>query len=313
MITTLIPAFKPQYLNELLMALQTQTVAPARVIISDDSPDGAFLSILSAPAQADVVKRLKIEVVPGPRQGAWANCQQLLRLHGGRTPLFHLLLDDDIPYPSFYARHLSAHTRSPSGCVVSRRWYAFERGQPVGDLPVPAELDARLERELALPAAVLFPAIVGRRSNWLGEYSNVTFRSEWVEQLMQPAIGGVRVNGLEDVGALLMLAQQAPLTWLNEHLGYFRTSPQQGSQQPLSRNFKRGVLAWIALALGSLRAGQLDAALARSAIAASAQELAQRYAAEADIQPFLALMPGLSAGQPEADAEFLRLWEGFAT
>lgn len=312
MITTLIPAFKPQYLNELLTALQVQTVKPARVIVSDDSPDGAFLRILSDPAHADIVRRLNLEVVPGPRRGAWANCQQLLRLHAGRTPLLHLLLDDDIPYPSFYARHLAAHELHRGGCVVSRRWYAFENGQPVGDLPVPPELDARIERVLALPSAVLFPTVIGKRSNWLGEYSNVTFRSEWVEALMQPSIGGVRINGLEDIGALLMLSQQAPLVWLNEHLGYFRASPHQGSQQPLSRNFKRGVLAWVALALGSLRAGHIDAALARASIAHSAQELTARYGAESDVQPFLVLLPGLTAGDAQADAEFLRLWEGFA-
>jgi len=53
-----------------LTALQAQTLLPSRVIVSDDSTDGDFLSLLAQPAQAEVVQRINIEVVRGPRQGA---------------------------------------------------------------------------------------------------------------------------------------------------------------------------------------------------------------------------------------------------
>jgi hypothetical protein len=310
--TTLVPAYKPQYLNELLGALLTQTVLPSRVIISDDSPDAAFLRILADPANAAVVERLHIEVVRGPCLGAWPNLQQLLRLHANRTPLLHVLLDDDIPYPNFYARHQQAHALGGSGCVVSRRWYALENGQPTRDLRVPPAIDARPERLLTLPSGVLFPLTVGMCNNWMGEFSNFTFSSAWTEALIQPLVGGIRVNGLEDIGAVLMVAQTAPVTWLNEHLGYFRLSPHQGTQQPMSRNFKRGALAWTAMAIGARRAGHLDADTTRASLAHSTGYVVRGYAGEADMQAFIELLPAVAQGDAAATEAFLALWTVFA-
>jgi hypothetical protein len=308
--TTLIPAFKPAYLNELLRALQAQTLLPARVIVSDDSPDGAFLRLLGDPSAAPVVQRLNLSVVRGPLRGGWANCQQLLRLYAGSTPHFHLLMDDDIPYPSFYARHAEAQAATASGCAVSRRWYASETGLPLASLPVPAALNWMRDRLLQLPAALLFEQIVGTGNNWLGELSNATFAAARADDLMHPQLGGVRLHGLEDVGAMLVCAQRAPLAYLNEHLGFFRTSAGQNSQQPLGRAFKLGVIGWIAFALGALRAGLLGEGVARAAIAHSAAVLHQRYAAEPDVQPFIALLPALAAGAA-ADDDFIHLWHDF--
>lgn len=308
--TTLIPAFKPAYLPDLLRALQCQTMPPERVIVSDDSPDGAFLRILAEPELAPVVQRLNLTVVRGPRRGGWANCQQLLDLYAGSSSHFHLQMDDDIPYPSFYARHAEAHGLTASGCAVSRRWYANEAGQPLASLPVPAALDALPQRFVSLPGPLLFEQIVGTTNNWLGELSNATFAAGRVEALRQPQVGGVKLHGLEDIGAMLMCAQQAPLAYINEHLGFFRTSAAQNSQQPLGRTFKLGVVGWIAFAIGALRVGLLNEGLARASIAHTAQSVRQRYADDADLQDFLALLPAL-AQDPQADDAFLRLWHDF--
>jgi len=310
--TTLIPAYKPQYLSELLQALMAQSLPPSRVIISDDSPDGAFLRILADPANATIVDSLHIEVVQGPKQGAWANFQQLLRLHANRTPYLHLLLDDDIPYPSFYARHLEAHKLSDNGCVVSRRWYADEKGQPMRDLRVPAPLDARIERLLSLPGPVLFPLTLGVCNNWMGEFSNFTFSNRWTEALIHPQIGGISCNGLEDIGSVLMVAQTVPVSWINEHLGYFRLNPHQCTAQPLSRNYKRGALAWTAMAIAALRGGHLDEANARASLAHSTGHVVRGYAGQVDMQPFIEVLPGVAVGDAAATETFLALWQDFA-
>jgi len=310
--TTLIPAFKPQYLGELLAALMAQSLPPDRVVISDDSPDGVFLRILSEPANAHVVAQLRIEVVQGPREGVWPNVQQLLRLHGNRTPYLHLLQDDDIPYPNFYARHLEAHRLSDGGCVVSRRWYADEKGQPTRDLRVPPLLDARPERMLALPGAVLFPLTLGVCNNWMGEFSNVTFSNRWTEALSDPTIDGIRCRGLEDIGSVLMVAQSAPVAWINEHLGYFRLNPSQTTQQPLSLQYKKGALAWSAMAVGALRAGHLDAAQAKASLAHSTGYTIRGYAGQPDMQPFIEVLPGVAQGDAAATEAFLALWQDYS-
>lgn len=311
--TTLIPAYKPNYVNQLMTALQAQSLKPSRVIISDDSPDGAFLRMLGDPAHASIVERLNIEVVRGPCQGAWPNFQHLLRLHANRTPYLHILLDDDVLYPSFYARHLEAQALSPSGCVVSRRWYAHEGGQPTHDLRVPASINARQERYLALPGSVLFPTSLGVCTNWLGEFSNMTFSSRWTESLIQPLVGGIRCNGLEDIGSALMVAQTAPVAWINEHLGYFRLNPHQGTHQPMSRNFKRGALAWTAMAVGARRSGFLDEASAAASLAHSVRYVMRGYAEEADMQGFISVLPGVAAGDSVATETFLTMWDTFAS
>jgi len=310
-ITTLVPAFKPQYLNELLTALQAQTLKPARVIISDDSPDEAFIALLGAPSARPLCEALNIEVVRGPRQGGWANGQHLMRLYAGSTPLFHMLLDDDVPYPSFYARHFEAHREHAPRAVVSRRWYARENGQPVGDLPVPPAVDAYPARRLALPGALLFPQVVPSGNNWLGEFSNVTFSASMAGFFARPELAGVPLCGLEDIGAMLVAAEGQPLVYLNEHLGYFRTSAVQNSRQPLSPAFKQGVYAWIPMALAGQRLGHLDAAVVQACVAAAAYSALQRYADEADLAAVNATLPALIEGQPGAADAFLQAWMAY--
>lgn len=309
--TTLVPAFKPQYLEALLAALQAQTLKPVRVVISDDSPDGAFVERLSAPGMEALRQALGLEVVRGPRQGPWANMQQLMRLYGGRTPLFHMLFDDDLPYPSFYARHAEMHQRHGPQAVVSRRWYAREDGQPIGDLPVPAAIDAHPERALALPAPLLFQHTVATATNWLGEFSNATFTADMLPFFDLPQLAGLPLYGLEDISAFLAAAQQRPLVYLNEHLGYFRISPTQNSRQPLAPTFKRGVLAWIPLALAGRRLGQLDAEAARGIMAGAAHGALQRYAQETDLAGVVATLPALMAGGEAAEEAFVQAWQAY--
>lgn len=47
-ITTLIPAYKPKYLVELMSSLRNQTRPSQRIIISDDSPNGEFRQAISS-------------------------------------------------------------------------------------------------------------------------------------------------------------------------------------------------------------------------------------------------------------------------
>ncbi len=310
-ITTLVPAFKPQFLHELLVALQAQTLKPARVIISDDSPDEAFIRSLSQPAMQPLCQALNLEVVRGPRQGGWANGQHLMRLYDRSTPFFHMLLDDDVPYPSFYARHAEAHAAHGTQAVVSRRWYARENGQPVGDLPVPQAIDAYPQRLLALPPALLFPHIVPQANNWLGEFSNVTFAAGMADFFERPQLAGVPLCGLEDIGAMLVAAERAPIVLVNEHLGYFRTSAVQNSRQPLSPAFKQGVFAWIPLALVGLKLGYLDGATVQAAVSNAAAGALARYVDEADLAAVCATLPALIQGDPGAGDTFLQAWSAY--
>lgn len=309
--TTLIPAYKPKYLVELLTALRHQTVKPARIIISDDSPDQAFVALLNAEPLKSAVDDLNIEVVAGPQQGAWANFRHLLQHFHGETEFFHLQLDDDIPYPQFYERHAQAHALARSDCAVSRRWTALESGQPTASLPVPAAVAAHLPRVFTLSADLLFPQTVAGSNNWLGEFSNATFRAGMRAELLTTRLADISYTGLEDIGAFLAASQQAPLIFINEHLGYFRTSAEQNTAQPQGRIFKLGLLAWIPLALAARRLGHLDAAQCAAVAQRIGGAVLQHYAQDAAMCHVAGLALRLGGADAAPEAEFLDAWHAY--
>src|SRR5262245_32799757 len=123
-VTTLIPAYKTEHIVPLFASLLYQSRPPARVIVSDDSPDGRFGEILRSDGMAAVRERLIVEIHAGPRAGAYENFKHLVGLWDRSTPLVHLLLDDDVIYPTFYARHIDVHAVGQFSCSISARWIA---------------------------------------------------------------------------------------------------------------------------------------------------------------------------------------------
>ena len=310
-VTTLVPAYKVKYLEELLISLQHQTVKPARIIISDDSPDQSFVREIAGDALKPVLAGLNIRVVPGPRSGAYNNFLHLLEQWNSDTELFHFLLDDDIIYPRFYESHVAAHAGGAISCSISRRWTALESGQPIGALPVPRKVAARPQRLLSIDAKEAFGSTVPRCNNWFGELSNVVLRADQAETLRDPRLGGISYTGLEDIGAFLNASLSAPIGFINDHLGYFRRSPQQNSSNMMGRPMKLAHLAWVALAIGGRRVGTMRRTQARKCFSVMGEMLTTAYTNEADMQPFLAVMPALMAAEAGAEDRFLHAWDTY--
>lgn len=308
-ITTLIPAYKPKYLIELLTALRHQTVKPARILFSDDSPGLEFTRVLHSEPIRSVVADLNIEVVEGPHTGGWPNFLHLLEVWGGDTELFHFLLDDDLIYPTFYERHLAAHQSADTLCSVSRRWTALESGQPLRDLNLPEAVANHPHRLLSLPADILFATTVARSANWLGEYSNAVFRAGFAPEVRATAMDGISYIGLEDLGAFLCASLVKPVAYVNEPLGSFRMNAEQHSAQPMGRAMKMAHLAYLALAIAARRIGKLGEADCALVMRSLCPLVAQRYGGEADMAGFCALMPAMAEGGPAAEREFLDLWK----
>jgi hypothetical protein len=307
-ITTLVPAYKPKYLVELLTALASQTVRPERIIISDDSPDQAFLRALTTGPLQSARADLNISVIPGPRSGAYNNFRRLLQAWNGETELFHFLLDDDIIYPSFYERHLAAHVRADFGCSISRRWTAVESGQPVGHLPVPQVVATHSERLVSIGADAMFGTTVPQYSNWCGEFSNAVFAARLADMIREPYMDSICYTGLEDIGAFLNASLRGPIAWINDHLGYFRTSADQHSFDPMGRAMKLAHLAWFSLAIAGRHIGRLNPGQATACFANLGTVVLRRYANEADMAPFRDVIPGLMSGQASAEDRFVNAW-----
>jgi len=310
-ITTVIPAFKPKYLNELLTALHHQTVKPTRIIISDDSPNGAFKAALQSEPLKSATQAMNIEVLDGPRQGAFANCRHLLKAWNGATPLVHFLLDDDVIYPLFYERHTIAHASGKFDCTVSMRWTAIESGGPVAQLPRPDVIAQHQHRILSLEPDFVFATTIPQCNNWFGELSNAVFNHEVADLLAEPRMEGISFEGLGDIGFFLSASLKKPLGYLNEPLSYFRTSPTQTTQQIASHDFKCGLMAWIALALAGKRMQKVQPQQAAQCFAQIGAALQHRYPADQQMAQFCELASAMARGDAHAEARFVDAWHAF--
>lgn len=310
-IVTLIPAFKPQYLPELLSCLRLQTRPSSRIVFSDDSPDGAYRATLMSEVLAPLRAGLPIECHEGPRRGGYPNILHLLDIWGESSPLVHLLLDDDVIYPEFYARHVVAHASGRFSCSISRRWTANEAGQPLQGQKVPPAVDQAAHRIVALDAGVVFLTTAVECRNWFGEFSNAVFRAETVPLLRKPQFEGVSYAGLWDLGAFMAASLVHPVAHLQDYLGYFRTGSQGNSSKFFGPYMKAAHLGYAALGLGGRRLGQYSEAQARQCFATIATALAQRYASQDDMQGFIALLPRMAQGEAAAEGEFLQAWHAY--
>ena len=304
-ITTLIPAYKPKYIVELLSSLRYQTYPSQRILISDDSPRGEFRQELYSERIRPLLTGLNIEFVEGPRNGAYENFVHLVRLWDGSSDLVHLMLDDDVAYPEFYESHMVAHASANLSCSISRRWTANELGWPLTGQPVPAGVKQNSSRILSLDSDVVFMTTVPECKNWFGEFSNTVMRAETCDILLKPELGGVSYAGLWDLGYFLAASMRAPIGYIQDYLGYFRTGGTGNSSNLFGSFWKAAVLGYVALALGAQRVGKLSREQVLACYGIIGPVLNQRYAQQEDMRVFCKLLPEMAASTPRAEDLFL--------
>jgi glycosyltransferase involved in cell wall biosynthesis len=308
-ITTLIPASRPRHLIDLLTSLRHQTVKPARIIVSDDTPDRAFAQTLGAEPVRSAVADLNVTVVHGPRAGEARNLRHLLEAWGADTALFHVLRDDAVIYPNFYERHLAVHASGRMRCSISRRWTALASGQPVAGPQVPDAVEAHASRMLSLDAGVLFLTAAAFGSDWLGDLSNAVFSADMAGVLAaDPQVASIRCTGQGDLGAFLNASLERPVGYLNEHLGHARLP----EADPTGHAERLAGLARVALVIAGRRLGHLLDEQATAGLARLCPALAERHAGDTGMAGFLPLLPGLARAESQAEADFLERWQTFA-
>jgi hypothetical protein len=311
-LTTLIPAYKPRYLVELFTGLVHQSRRPDRIIVSDDSPRGAYSAMLRADPIGPLLSELPLEIVQGPRRGSsYANVRHLLKTWGGDGDLVHLLFDDDLLYPDFYERHLIAHSSGNFTCSVSRRWTALESGQPVARPQVPPELTTHPNRLIAVGADLIYPTTIPFCRNWLGEFSNAVMRADMHDVLERAELNGLSYEGLEDIGMFLAASERGTVCFVNEALGAFRHGPEQNTSQLLAPVMMKAHLAWVALAIAAQRSGRLSSTQARDGIAHLQSLVDRRYRDEGRMDEFRRLVAAVAQGRDGAEAAFLAAWQHF--
>ena len=308
LITTLIPAYKKDFLGELFLGLRSQTLKDFRVVLSDDSPDAEITRLLAEGAWAAQIGPLDVQVVRGPRS-ARLNHQHLLDLWAGTTPLVHLHLDDDVIYPDFYRAHVAAHARQPLAASVSRRWLSGEDGRPAVDLAVPAFALESEQRVVLLSPAQLFGTTVAVCENWLGELSNMVLSAQGARRYPVPPAKGLNYYGLLDVGTLLEAAADAPVAWLPDHLGVFRQHPGQTTHNIHSHGGRVAFLAWVAYALAAWQQQRIGAPQAAQAIEIATARVVQHFGeADAVMNAYFELLEHHSGGLDLLHERFGAWW-----
>ncbi|MGP1717882.1 MAG: O-linked N-acetylglucosamine transferase family protein [Methylophilus sp.] len=308
-ITTLVPAYRCEYLAELLMSLTTQTYKHFRVIISDDSPEQKVTHLLSTAEFLPLVQALDIQVVQGPRKGTMTNIVHLFAQCDDEHDLIHVLFDDDLVYPRFYEKHVQAHLEENVGVSVSYRWFCNEKGQPYAVTPVPDFVNASQSANVSLDADQLFGSTIPHCNNWLGEFSNAVFTLDAVKLYGRYRMADVPYYGLGDIGVFLEIALNQKVILVKEYLGAFRQHGNQHSVQGDSRVFKCGVVAWVALALGACKLGKLSVEGLQSVVDRIQKVLVSRYAHVSDMQDLIAVFASQRVTSASFEQDFLAAWE----
>ena len=308
MITTLIPAYKTQYMAELLSCLASQNYKKFRVIISDDSPSNEVTALIRQLQMKGLASGLSLSIVEGPKKGSLANAMHLLKTWGNSSPLVHFLFDDDLIYPSFYQMHTVAHTNAAISASVSQRWIGNESGAPVHSPGIPEFIANSNQRIELLNADQLFQTTVPYCMNWLGEFSNSVFSSAAVNLLHEQMFSGIPYHGLADVGLLLQTSLASDIAIIKEHLGVFRMNPHQNTGKFASVSFRCAYVAWIALALAGYDLGKIDKQQAKQAIESISKAISAHFQGAEEMLQFARLHDVFDVGSAEFKSAFEELW-----
>jgi hypothetical protein len=307
-ITTLIPAYKPEYLGETLMSLRRQSFRDFRVIVSDDSRDGAITTMLRDGRFSAATDGLNVLAVRGPCN-ARLNHMSLLDRWAGSTPFVHLLMDDDVIFPGFYQQHLAAHATGDYGVSVSARWLSQDDSRPAWSLPIPSAVANSPLRAVPLGAEQVFQSVVPRCDNWLGELSNMVFAADAAARYPRPPSEGLSYYGLLDVGAVLESVCHRPMVFLNEHLGVFRQHAQQTTHGVGQHNHRVAMLVWAATALHAWAEQRISAQDVLAAIGTTVKRCLNLYGEEdAVMNRFYTLLQEEGRSLPGLHAAFTAFW-----
>jgi hypothetical protein len=275
-ITTLIPAYKKEFLGETLLGLARQTFRDFRVIISDDSPDDEITHLIQAGHYGDLARSLDLQVVRGPKN-ARLNHQSLMDRWAGSSPFVHLQLDDDVVFPEFYRTHMAAHRTGRFSASVSRRWVTHGDTRPVMGINQPRVVAESPLLYVPVDAETLFQTMVPTCNNWIGEFTHIVMSAEGARAYPRPPVDDLSYYGWLDVGFVLTAVQKAPLVIVRDHLGIFRQHPSQTTHHLATGIGRVSSMAWVTTALLAWREGRISRADVVTAITWNVRECLNRF------------------------------------
>lgn len=308
MITTLIPAYKPQFIPELLFGLATQTFKDFKIIISDDSPNGEITSLIANPALASLISKLDIHVIAGPKQGGYTNIFNLVRCYAQNSEFFHILLDDDVIYPTFYETHMRSHDEAKALVSVSARWNANKQGQPYA-LTMDSSTSKAFEKNFS--AANIAQQLVAKGTNKLGEWSHAVFKKEAASLILNPRIADTSYFGIDDLGSFIHATINHPGLWIPTPLGFFRVHGEQNTHNTQNATIKCSHFAWIALGISAFEQGWITQEQLWALISKIKGKVQMRFSQDLLGIQMLNVLNAHTSYNQQLKQDFLSLWNGY--
>lgn len=258
-LAVLIPAYNPNFFKQTLIGLKNQTFKNFDVYISDDSPNDTISRNVLTWKKRGLFSDLNISIIVGPKN-AWLNHHRLDNLYSSNYEFIHFLMDDDFVYPTFYEQHLAAHKHGDFSVSVSQRWLSNEDNIPIGRMPDVGFLTNNGAHFSVLDIRTLANTLLPTCYNWLGELSNMVFRSDGAPLFERPpaTIADINYFGLIDLGTCLRVAQKKPLVFISSFHSNFRQHEAQTTHKHGTWGTRLIRLCWASFAITSHSKGLLN-------------------------------------------------------
>jgi hypothetical protein len=256
-ITTLIPAYRADFLSDALCGLAEQTYKNFKVIISDDSPGQNISKMIRNGAFSEYTKSLHITLIAGPKDEI-KNHNNLIRYWAGSSHLAHVHHDDDYIFPNFYEKHVEAHRQNDILLSVSGRWFAKVDGIPCQAPATPKFVSNAQPQFQKLNSSEIIKSLLLNTRNWMGEVTNMVISSKaWKYDPFIPDLTDP-YHGLTDVSLVIKCAVAGRIAYTLEKNGVYRIHEQQGTMDTGSKKWIIPRLCWVSYCLQAWKDGHLS-------------------------------------------------------
>jgi hypothetical protein len=256
-ITTLIPAYRHDYLIDVFRGLSEQTYKNFKIVISDDSPEQIISKMIRDGKYAEFTKYLHITLMNGPHDEG-KNHNFLMNYWAGSSPLAHVHHDDDYILPTFYEKHVEAHKQNEILLSASGRWFAKADGIPFHS-PLAAEFLLHTPQEfIILNSSDVISSLLINTRNWIGEVTNMVISSKaWKYKPFTPDFTDPYF-GLTDMSLIIKCAAAGKIAYTTEICSVYRIHSQQGTMKTESNKWIIPRLCWVAYCLQAWKDGHLS-------------------------------------------------------
>jgi len=307
-IATLIPAIRTRFVESALKCLSRQSYRNFDCYLSDDSADSKVIALAEALRKKDVIN-FPLRAMPGPRVGlAFANIRMLLSKISGEYDLVHLFFDDDIIGPNFYKAHVALHQRINIRVSASARAIVNELGHPIARARLPEQLSEVTKNQIVVTNRYLASTMIPTISNWVGEYSNMVFRSDCLDYFGMTGWTGLHY-GLGDVSCPIFAGPR--LGYIPEILGGFTMHENSMTSDYSNPTRKCSLLAWPQIALDALDRGLISEESARACINSVRVYNSKVYPSDSDMMDFQSIFDDIVSARTLDFSEFSQKWKLF--